>query len=134
MANATASGEADGILVVGDAFVDVLAGPLPSLPSLGTNVVSPEPIAALPGGAALNVACNLRRLANPARRVTLFTGLGRDAFSEVPRSHCAKLGVNLIEADVDARLPTGVCIVLSGATDRAFCSHYGVSDSFGSVW
>eukprot|EP00937_MAST-01D_sp_MAST-1D-sp2_P002929 g2929.t1 len=118
-----------GVLVVGDSFVDVLAGPLPRLPSLGTNVISPKPIAALPGGAALNVAANLRRLRGDVE-VSLFTGLGSDAFGEIPRAHCAALGVRLLEAEVDQCLPTGVCLVLSGSTDRAFCSHFGVSDAF----
>ena len=124
-------GSRSTVLVVGDSFVDVLAGPLPNLPTFGTNTVSPEPIAALPGGSALNVACNLQRLRGGT---ALFTGVGRDAFGEIPRRHCADIGVTLLEATChDAAAPTGVCVVLSGsgeAADRAFCSHYGVSDAF----
>ena len=73
-------GSRSTVLVVGDSFVDVLAGPLPNLPTFGTNTVSPEPIAALPGGSALNVACNLQRLRGGT---ALFTGVGRDAFGEI---------------------------------------------------
>jgi len=115
------------VLVVGDSFVDVHAGPLGSLPTWGTNTVSPAPIEALPGGAALNVAASLQRL---GIGTTLFSGIGRDAFGELLRSHCAKLGLRLWEAAGDDAAPTGVCMVLSGPEDRAFCSHFGVSDTF----
>jgi sugar/nucleoside kinase (ribokinase family) len=116
------------VLVVGDSFCDVNAGPLPHLPQWGRNVVSPEAIVAHPGGAALNVASNLARLGIP---VALYTGIGNDAFGDMLRRHCASLGVRLIEATpTDRSQPTGVCMVLSGREDRAFCSHFGVSDYF----
>lgn len=115
------------ILVVGDAFCDVNAGPLQQLPAWGTNTVSPEPILAHPGGAALNVASWLQRLRGDS---SLFSGIGCDAFGGILRSHCALLGVRLMEATADVRQPTGVCMVLSGPEDRAFCSHFGVSDVF----
>ena len=42
-----------------------------------------------------------------------------------------RLGVALFEAAPQANgLPTGVCLVLSGRADRAFCSHFGVADCF----
>ena len=115
------------ILVVGDSFCDVNAGPLNTLPQWGVNVVSPAPILAHPGGAALNVASWLQRLRGDT---ALFSGIGRDAFGDLLRSHCSKLGVRLIEATSDASRPTGVCIVLAGPEDRAFCSHFGVADTF----
>ena len=117
------------VLVVGDAFCDVNAGPLDGLPRWGTNTVSPEPILAQPGGAALNVASNLQRLRGD---VTLFSGIGNDAFGQMLRAHCKKLGVRLLEpaSTQGASHPTGVCMVLSGPQDRAFCSHFGIADTF----
>ena len=116
------------ILVVGDSFCDVNAGPLTSLPQWGINTVSPAPILAQPGGAALNVASWLQRLRGDA---CLFSGIGSDQFGDMLRRHLEKIGVRLLEAkSADAALPTGVCMVLSGPEDRAFCSHFGVSDSF----
>jgi sugar/nucleoside kinase (ribokinase family) len=110
------------VLVVGDAFCDVNAGPLPQLPRWGCNTISPEPILAQAGGAALNVACGLSRL---GVATSLYTGLGKDAFGDLLRGHCARLGVDLMEATVtDQAQPTGVCMVLSGPDDRAFCSQY----------
>ena len=121
--------DADGsVIVVGDSFVDVHAGPLQSLPIWGTNTISPSPIAALPGGAALNVASGLQRLC--CSGVVLFSGIGRDAFGDLLRAHCARIGLYLREAAAEASQPTGVCMVLSGPEDRAFCSHFGVSDTF----
>ena len=115
------------ILVVGDSFVDVHAGPISSLPTWGTNTVSEEPIVALPGGAALNVASNLQRLGG---RPMLFSGIGRDSFGDLLRGHCHSLGLRVWEAAADAAQPTGVCMVLSGSADRAFCSHFGIADTF----
>ena len=103
----TATG-AGTILVVGDAFCDVNAGPLTALPTWGRNTISPEAIVAHPGGAALNVASNLQRLRGEASTM-LFTGIGQDAFGAMLRSHCANLGVRLLEATPsDPALPTGV--------------------------
>ena len=116
------------ILVIGDAFCDVNAGPLASLPQWGTNTISPEAIAVHAGGAALNVASGLQQLRGDTH---LFTGLGQDGFGELLRRHCSSLGMDVIEAvDRSTPLPTGVCIVLSGRKDRAFCSHFGVADAF----
>jgi sugar/nucleoside kinase (ribokinase family) len=120
--------DARTILVVGDAFCDVNAGPLTTLPRWGTNTVSPEPILAHPGGAALNVASWLQRLRGG--NVALFTGIGRDAFGDLLRLHLSSFGVRLLEAASDSTAPTGVCMVLSGPEDRAFCSHFGVADTF----
>ena len=120
-------GDRATVLVVGDSFVDVHAGPIDALPSWGTNTVSPSPIVALPGGAALNVASGLHRLRG---NTVLFSGIGRDPFGDVLRSHCTRLGLRLWEATADETAPTGVCMVLSGPQDRAFCSHFGISDTF----
>lgn len=51
------------VLVVGDAFVDIVAGPLETLPtSWGTDTFSPQPILQLAGGSAQNTVCDLLRM------------------------------------------------------------------------
>ena len=45
-------GAAGRVLVLGDVFVDVVAGGLPGLPVWGGDVAAPGPILALPGGSA----------------------------------------------------------------------------------
>ena len=114
---ATTERDPGTILVVGDSFCDVNAGPLPQLPMWGVNTVSPEPILAQPGGAALNVASWLQRLRGDT---ALYSGIGHDAFGDMLRHHCGSVGVRLMEAAADATQPTGVCMVLSGPEDRAF--------------
>ena len=116
------------VLVVGDTFVDVLAGPLDDMPEWGHAVVSPAPIRALPGGCALNVASSLARL---NVRTVLYSGIGNDAFGAIPRAHLSKMGVTLAEAQCsDPAAPTGVCMVISGTKDRSLVFHSGISDLF----
>ena len=116
------------MLVVGDAFADVIAGPLSNLPMWGRNTVSPGAIEAQPGGAAVNVASGLHCLRGDTY---LFTGIGHDAFGDMLRRHCSRIGLQLLEAACsDTAQPTGVCLVLSSPEDRAFCSHFGISDQF----
>ena len=65
------------VLVLGDTFVDIHAGPFHNLPTWGTDTSSPSPIEAVPSGAALNVASALQRLRGGT---TLYTGVGQDSF------------------------------------------------------
>ena len=126
----TAAAAAAGprVLVVGDTFVDVLAGPIAQLPAWGHAVASSKPIEVLPGGCALNVASSLARLRGCA---ALYSGIGRDAFGDIPRNHLARLGVTLHEAHcADPAAPTGVCLALSGPEDRSLVFHSGVADQF----
>lgn len=102
------------VLVVGDAFCDVNAGPLPGLPQWGCNVISPGAIAAMPGGGALNVACGLQRLRGST---ALFTGIGRDAFGDMLRRHCAEVGVNLVEARGNGSEAGGIVTRTSGRSE-----------------
>ena len=118
------------ILVVGDTFVDVAAGPLSEMPPWGHAVVSPDPIRALPGGCALNVASSLSRLCS-GRTAALYSGIGNDAFGAIPRRHLNQLGVQLHAASCDdPDAPTGVCMVVSGPHDRSLIFHSGIADRF----
>lgn len=125
---AVAGDGSSSVLVVGDTFVDVLAGPLQNMPEWGHAVVSPAPIRALPGGCALNVASSLARL---NVQTVLYSGIGNDAFGAIPRAHLSKMGVTLAEAQcADPAAPTGVCVVISGTQDRSLVFHSGISDLF----
>eukprot|EP00041_Stephanoeca_diplocostata_P030258 m.910417 g.910417 ORF g.910417 m.910417 type:complete len:237 (-) comp23722_c0_seq5:298-1008(-) len=119
------------VLVIGDAFVDIVAGPLESLPvTWGTDTFSPQPILQLAGGSAQNTASGLAALGTDT---TFFTGMARDTFAQVICSQCTQNGVKIREATTSgtAQHGTGVCIVLSGSTDRSFVSHSGIADEWG---
>eukprot|EP00038_Savillea_parva_P026033 m.50914 g.50914 ORF g.50914 m.50914 type:complete len:485 (-) comp7271_c0_seq1:148-1602(-) len=148
------------VLVVGDVFVDILAGPLERLPMWGKDTYSPLPITAVPGGSAQNTATGLASLGIDTQ---LYSAVGCDVFADVVRQRLATRGVQFREATVvmtegssdnphpnscddnasatntlettptltDNAPPTGTCIVLSGDSDRGFVSHYGVSDCWG---
>lgn len=47
------------IAVLGDAFVDICAGPLDDLPKWGQDTPCQQPIVLRPGGSALNTAVRL---------------------------------------------------------------------------
>ena len=114
------------LMVVGDTFVDVLCGPLGGMPGWGDAIVSPDPIRAVPGGCSLNVACNYVRMCG-RESASLYTGIGSDAFGDIPKAHLRKIGVKVEEAESeDKAAPTGVCVVLTGPDDRSLVFHSGM--------
>ncbi|CAK4069824.1 unnamed protein product [Aphanomyces euteiches] len=114
------------IAIVGDSFVDVLAG-VERLPVWGQDTPCHTPIQMQPGGSALNTATQLAHLHGP--QVEFFTGLGTDAFGDILVRHLAKHGVTL-HSPVLPDVPTGVWIVLTGGGDRGFVTHYGAARVF----
>eukprot|EP00928_Gymnodinium_smaydae_P007522 TRINITY_DN1269_c0_g2_i3.p1 TRINITY_DN1269_c0_g2~~TRINITY_DN1269_c0_g2_i3.p1 ORF type:complete len:588 (-),score=125.90 TRINITY_DN1269_c0_g2_i3:64-1758(-) len=111
--------------VVGDALVDILAVGLPFIPAFGGDVDATS-IASQAGGSALNTAVHLKALAGEATAVTFHGAVGQDAFAEVLRSRLVAAGVRPTLAVVPHR-PTGSCVVLSGAEDRAFVTCGGAT-------
>ena len=112
-----------GIVVLGDAFVDVLVCGLAELPRWNADVLAPTPITMQAGGSALNTAVHL---AGVADGVALHTALADDEFGAFLARSARSRGVALFAA---AGLPggTGACVVLSGE-DRGFATHRGVVD------
>lgn len=123
------------IAVLGDCFVDVVAGTLApdQLPQWGGDVEVARPIQLQPGGSALNTATHIANLAdgnsNASISVELHTVVGTDAFGDVLKTHLAARHVELSSPAL-AGVPTGVCIVLSGTQDRSFITHYGAARVF----
>ena len=108
------------VLVLGDAFVDIVAGPLESLPRWGADVEAPT-VCQLAGGSALNVAVHLGFLSKDTTAECSFHGLvGNDDFANILRNRLSAAGVlGSMETAADG-LGTGVCLVLSGRGERAF--------------
>jgi sugar/nucleoside kinase (ribokinase family) len=115
------------VIVLGDAFVDILAGPLASLPRWGADVECPA-ISQLPGGSALNVAVHLGTLCN-GNAVCSFHGLvGNDDFANILRKRVTSAGlIDCMETTTNG-VGTGVCLVLSGNGERAFITQVNLRD------
>ena len=109
-------------LVIGDAFLDVQCGGLAQLPRWDADELVPRPIEFLAGGGGLNTACHLARA---GRRVELRCALGDDDAGAKLRSAAANAGVVVVPLAAPAGAATGVCVVLSGQSDRAFATHRG---------
>ena len=109
-------------LVIGDAFLDVQCGGLAQLPRWDADELVPRPIEFLAGGGGLNTACHLARA---GRRVELRCALGADDAGAKLRSAAADAGVAVVPLAAPAGAATGVCVVLSGSSDRAFATHRG---------
>ena len=109
-------------LIIGDAFLDVQCSGLAQLPRWDADELVPRPIEFLAGGGGLNTACHLARA---GRRVELRCALGDDDAGAKLRSAAAHAGVAVVPLAAPAGAATGVCIVLSGQSDRAFATHRG---------
>lgn len=113
--------------VLGDAFCDVVSHGLTKLPTWGGDAKA-NGVGLFAGGSALNTAIHVRGiLSGSDHSVTLFTALGEsrdDWASEVLENHLSKHDVGLKAKRVMGK-STGVCIVLSGTSDRAFVTSNG---------
>mmetsp|Transcript_11836 Transcript_11836/g.22913 ORF Transcript_11836/g.22913 Transcript_11836/m.22913 type:complete len:425 (-) Transcript_11836:74-1348(-) len=105
------------IAVVGDIFVDVVAK-VQRLPvwDADTDAASVD---VLPGGSGLNQARHLHGL---GMTVSFFGALGVDSFAEMLKMHVEGQGFHLKHVKLFPNLPTSVCVVLAGPSDRAFVS------------
>jgi len=93
------------VVCVGDLMVDVCAQ-LPAELARGSD--TPAPIALSPGGSAANTAA---WLAAAGCAATFVGRVGNDALGRQAIADLQAVGV-VVRADVDAALPTGMCIVL----------------------
>jgi sugar/nucleoside kinase (ribokinase family) len=107
------------VIVLGDAFVDILAGPLASLPRWGADVECPA-ISQLPGGSALNVAVHLGTLCEGKANCSFHGLVGDDEFANILRKRITAAGVTDYMDKTANGVGTGVCLVLSGNGERAF--------------
>ena len=119
------------VAVLGDAFCDIVAGPLTAMPRWGADLECPH-ISQLAGGSALNVSVHLGALcASNESRTCSFHGLvGRDPFGAFLRQRLAEVGVS--DEMESSEAGTGVCIVLSGQDDRGFVTQVGATGLLGT--
>lgn len=111
--------------VVGDAFVDVLASGVDGIPAWGSDARAAG-VHLQPGGSALNTAVHLASLAGSEAQVFFYACVGDDDFAALLRGRLECAGV-LPRLAVVPGAPTGSCVILSGAGDRAFITCAGAS-------
>jgi len=129
--------------IIGDSFADILVGPLQALPQWGQDILSEKPFEIMAGGSALNTAVQmsaLKGLVFPSQgnkkgasfdkfkntQITLHTGIAADYFGTLLLSRLHQTGVKASLSKLQKGDNTGACLVLTGASDRAFVTHRGV--------
>jgi hypothetical protein len=121
------------IHVIGDVYLDMIAK-VSKLPQWDGDTLIEMPIEMHPGGSALNTAAQMASLINSRwREAALHTALkfdrcvlhslvGDDVYGQLVTERINQTGVELSAPAVGGQ---GVCICLSGPTDRAFVSYRG---------
>ena len=112
--------------VIGDAFVDGMIGPIDQLPSWGNDVIIPHSIEWLAGGSSINTALYLKSLGH---EVTWYGAIGEDDHGSFLQKTLEDSGI-VFKGSVLKTTSTGTCLVLIGASDRAFLTHGGATTLF----
>lgn len=120
------------IHIVGDVYLDMIAK-VSSLPKWDGDTLIEMPIETHPGGSALNTAVQLASLISTRRReltvrrlrfdkCVLHSLVGDDVYGRLVSERIKQTGVILSAPSIGGQ---GVCICLSGSSDRAFVSYRG---------
>eukprot|EP01062_Namystynia_karyoxenos_P052207 TRINITY_DN41630_c0_g1_i1.p1 TRINITY_DN41630_c0_g1~~TRINITY_DN41630_c0_g1_i1.p1 ORF type:complete len:389 (+),score=74.29 TRINITY_DN41630_c0_g1_i1:78-1169(+) len=130
-AQGSAAGAAPRVCVFGDVLMDMVAQGVGELPAWGKDTVCAQ-IVMTPGGSAANCA---RHLAGLGLNVCFLSATGSDSVGAAFRARIDADPCPLERWASGERLatvpgPTGCCIVLSGAADRAFVTSYAQNE----VW
>lgn len=110
------------VVVIGDAFVDVVAADVPKMPEWGTDTLASS-ISLHSGGSGGNTSLHLAALDIPTYYVA---GVGDDSFGGLMRDKMTEGGV--VPKFMVTTKPTGSCIVVSGKDDRGFVSCQGANE------
>lgn len=123
------------VLVIGDVFADIVAGPLKAIPQWGEVSLSrfaykkdtlvDRPIEICMGGSALNTALMLHDLGTC--EVHLVSAVGDDLMGSILEQQIGERGLSCHL--VRKTMGTATCLVLSGE-DRAFVSYHGALEVF----
>eukprot|EP00303_Exanthemachrysis_gayraliae_P002778 CAMPEP_0206003898 /NCGR_PEP_ID=MMETSP1464-20131121/3657_1 /ASSEMBLY_ACC=CAM_ASM_001124 /TAXON_ID=119497 /ORGANISM="Exanthemachrysis gayraliae, Strain RCC1523" /LENGTH=408 /DNA_ID=CAMNT_0053377291 /DNA_START=13 /DNA_END=1241 /DNA_ORIENTATION=- len=123
--------------IVGDVYLDMIAK-VSSLPRYNSDTLIEKKIETQPGGSALNTAVQLESLIRTRRRdythrqmrfdrCVLHSLVGDDLYGRMVADRVRKTGVILSAPSAGGQ---GVCVCLSGPTDRAFVSYRGTVERF----
>eukprot|EP00611_Tribonema_gayanum_P012587 TRINITY_DN23208_c0_g1_i1.p1 TRINITY_DN23208_c0_g1~~TRINITY_DN23208_c0_g1_i1.p1 ORF type:complete len:382 (-),score=50.00 TRINITY_DN23208_c0_g1_i1:75-1220(-) len=122
--------------IIGDVFVDVIAGPIHSLPSWGGDTLVQKPIKLMLGGSGGNMAAHTtgaigqHLLQGRAVQCRLHSAVAADELGQFARQQLQARGITLKEKLGGARGAQGACLVISGLQDRCFITHRGNTATF----
>ncbi|KAG5177579.1 Ribokinase-like protein [Tribonema minus] len=122
--------------IIGDVFVDVIAGPIYNLPSWGGDTLVQKPIKLMLGGSGGNMAAHTtgaigqNLLQGRAVRCRLHSAVAADELGQFARQQLQARGITLKEKLGGARGAQGACLVISGLQDRCFITHRGNTATF----
>ena len=122
--------KASRILVVGDAFMDIVTcmDKLEINPG-GDSLASS--ISLLPGGSGLNTSVRMKELGGESLNVLFFSAVGKDEQGNLLFNAVSDAGVepHMIQS---SEFATGSCIVLSTKDDRSFITNRGIIEHMAS--
>jgi sugar/nucleoside kinase (ribokinase family) len=109
------------IAILGDTFVDVVAGPLEALPTWGTDTLVDRPIKLMLGGSGANLATHLSgamqqhllQTGAAYSRCVLHSAVGSDELGQFARQQLQHRQVALSSAPQQAGAGQATCLVLS---------------------
>jgi hypothetical protein len=109
------------IAILGDTFVDVVAGPLEALPTWGTDTLVDRPIKLMLGGSGANLATHLTgamqqdllQTGSASSQCVLHSAIGSDELGQFARQQLQQRQVALSPAPQEAGAGQATCLVLS---------------------
>jgi sugar/nucleoside kinase (ribokinase family) len=112
-------------LVIGELNVDLILSECSCLPSLGTEVTVDDCVMTL-GSASAICAVGVARL---GRQVSFAGKVGPDPWGSYCIGTLRAEGIDVSAVVCDARVKTGVTVVLTSARDRALITHPGATEA-----
>jgi sugar/nucleoside kinase (ribokinase family) len=113
------------VVVIGELNVDLVLSGCSRLPSFGTEITAEDCTQTL-GSASAICAVGLARL---GRAVSFLGKTGDDAWGRYCTDVLSAEGVDISPVIRDARVKTGVTVVLTAAADRALVTHPGATEA-----
>ena len=142
-----ASKELLPVIIIGDAFVDIVCHCAHGMPVLGGDALLQSPVQSFPGGSAVNTATHLASLLRMTkstsneggnldlvRQVQLFTAFGDDSYGVLLQQHAREHNFDMTNCApvVDDKVSgeTAHCVAIVANGDRSFLSHRGCMELY----
>jgi sugar/nucleoside kinase (ribokinase family) len=110
---------AQGLVVFGEFFFDLVFYDLPRIPRMGEEVKTAS-FARFPGGGVATTALVAASLGTPTK---VITRVGRDALASPEWQKLAQSGISTEDCEFDPRLPTAMTVCAAFGGDRMMLTH-----------